>query len=331
MRTNQSLAAALPWADGGAASPQALLTPSGFTLEVIFEYASIERWNDVLTFCLHTITMAKDHWSSQAYQSSAAFVPKLTTKVLSYLDVKPNDRILDIGCGDGVLTARIAQAASQGEVLGLDASKSFISSAQEQYSSANCSFKRQDCSKLEGCSEAINGSWDKVFSNAAMHWILRNADTRTSFFQDVNQALKPGGLFVFEMGANGNVAEVQAAATAALLHAGVSLQDAREASPWFFPSTEHMSALLTDAGFEVDICEHEYRSTKLTADTADGSGGLEGWTRLMCAQFLDVVGDDKKDAALKEICDVLEPIVTRHEDGSKWIGYCRLRAVARKQ
>ena len=39
--------------------------------------------------------MAKDHWSSKAYEDAAGFVPKLTSKVVSYLDVKPNDRILD--------------------------------------------------------------------------------------------------------------------------------------------------------------------------------------------------------------------------------------------
>ena len=272
--------------------------------------------------------MAKDHWSSNAYQSSAGFVPKLTTKVIQYLDIQPTDRILDIGCGDGVLTTQVAQTASSGQVLGLDASKSFISTAQEKYSAPNCSFRYQDCTKLDECPEAVDGSWDKVFSNAAMHWILRNPSIRIPFFHNVNKALKSGGTFVFEMGANGNVAEVQAAATAALLHVGISLEDARKASPWFFPSTDHMFALLSGAGFEVEKCEHEYRSTKTTEDK---NGGLEGWVKLMCAPFLEVVGEEKSGAVLKEICDVVDPIITRHEDGSKWMGYCRLRAVARKK
>ncbi|KAK3054292.1 hypothetical protein LTR09_004560 [Extremus antarcticus] len=268
--------------------------------------------------------MAKDHWSANKYSSAAGFVPKLTTKVISYLDVQPNDRILDLGCGDGVLTTQIAQTASQGEVLGLDASESFIKSAQQQYASSNCTFKHQDCTKLDQCAEAVDGSWDKVFSNAAMHWILRNPDIRTPYFDNVNKALKPAGKFVFEMGGNGNVAEVQAAATAALLHAGVPLEKARAANPWFFPSTEHMSGLLSNAELEVELCEHEYRSTKLTADTDDKSGGLEGW-------FIEVVPEDRQGGVVKEICDVLTPIMTRHEDGSKWMGYTRLRAVARKK
>jgi trans-aconitate methyltransferase len=275
--------------------------------------------------------MAKDHWSAEKYSSAAGFVPQLTTKVLSYLDVQANERILDLGCGDGRLTAQIAQSTAPGEVLGLDASQSFISTAQQQFSSANCTFGHQDCTKLEQRPEAVNGSWDKVFSNAAMHWILRNPDIRMNYLKNVNKALKQDGKFVFEMGANGNCAEVQAAATAALLHAGVPLDKAREANPWFFPSTVHMSNLLDEAGFNVELCEHEYRSTQLTADTDDKSGGLEGWVKLMCAPFLEHVAEDKREVVTREICDVIDPIITRHEDGSKWMGYCRLRAIARKK
>ena len=275
--------------------------------------------------------MAKDHWSSKAYNNAAGFVPKLTSKVVSYLDVQTNDRILDVGCGDGSLTAQIAQQADNVQVLGLDASKSFIETAQKDYRPPNCTYKLQDCTRLEDCSEAVDGSWDKVFSNAAMHWILRKPDTRIEFFHNINKALKPGGRFVLEMGGSGNVAEAQAAATAALLYAGVPLKDAREANPWFFPSTDWMSATLADAGFEVEKCEHEYRPTKLTLDMEDKSGGLEGWVKLFCAQFLEAVSEDKRDGVAKEICDVIEPIITRHEDGSKWMGYARVRAVARKR
>ena len=273
----------------------------------------------------------KDYWSADKYSSAAGFVPQLTTTVVSYLDVQPNDRILDIGCGDGQLTARIAQAASSGQVLGLDASQSFISTAQHKHTTSNCTFKLQDCSKLAECPEAVDGSWDKVFSNAALHWMLQNPGTSRRVFRDVHKALKPRGRLVFEMGGKGNVAEIHAAFTAALMHAGLAIEEARAASPWFFPSSDWMSQTLSDVGFEVEKCEMEYRSTKLNPDTADKSGGLEGWVRLMGAQFLEHVQEGKREGVLREVCEVLENIVTREEDGSKWIGYVRLRAVARKK
>ncbi|TKA83796.1 hypothetical protein B0A55_00078 [Friedmanniomyces simplex] len=287
--------------------------------------SDLRRRHDIMA------TSTKDHWSAEKYSSAADFVPKLTSTVLSYLDVQPTDRVLDIGCGDGQLTVQIAAAASSGQVLGLDASQSFISTAQEKYSGKNCTYKLHDCTHLDRCPEAVDGSWDKVFSNAALHWILRNPDARVNVFRDAHKALKAGGKLVFEMGGKGNVGEVQAAFTAALMHAGLSIEAAREAKPWFFPSVEWMSQTLSEVGFEVEKCELEYRPTKCSPENADGSGGLVGWLRLMGAQFLEAVGEEKREAVLKEVCEVLETVVTREEDGSKWLGYTRLRAVARKQ
>ncbi|KAI7207691.1 S-adenosyl-L-methionine-dependent methyltransferase [Hortaea werneckii] len=273
-----------------------------------------------------------DHWSSAKYQSAASFVPKLTTTVLSYLDIQPNDRMLDIGCGDGQLTSQIAQATTQGHVLGLDASSSFITTANELHSSPNCSYRLQDCTALSASSDAVEaGSWDKVFSNAALHWILRPQTTRANVFHEIHRALKPGGTFVFEMGGKGNVAEIHSAFTAALVHAGLSIEEAREACPWFFPSVEWMRKTLEGSGFEVVKCESEYRPTKLNPETGDGSGGIEGWLRLMGARFLEAVNEGKREGVLKEVSDVLESVITREEDGSRWIGYVRLRAVARKK
>ncbi|GAB1740944.1 hypothetical protein NU219Hw_g6014t1 [Hortaea werneckii] len=243
----------------------------------------------------------QDHWSSEKYQSAASFVPQLTSTVLSYLDVQPTDRILDVGCGDGQLTSQIARVATQGQVLGLDASSSFIATANQSHSSPNCSYHLQDCTALSGTSDAIaEGSWDKVFSNAALHWILRAPTTRTDVFSEIHRALKPGGSFVFEMGGKGNVAEIHAAFTAALVHAGLAIEEAREACPWFFPSVEWMRQMLEAVGFEVVKCESEYRPTKLNPETKDGSGGIEGWLRLMGARFLEAVDEGKREGVLKE-------------------------------
>lgn len=257
-------------------------------------------------------------------------MPKLTAKVVSYLAVSESDRILDIGCGDGPLTAQIAAAAPQGHVLGLDASQNFITSAQEKHASKNCTFRLQDCTRLSECAEAVNGQWDKVFSNAALHWILRNPETRTSVFRDIHSALKPQGLFVCEFGGKGNVGEVHAAMLSALVQRGMSIEHAREASPWFFPSVDWLRAVLEETGFMVEKVESEYRPTKLNPKSADGSGGLEGWIKLMGAEFIAGFDDKERADIVKEVCKILETVVTREEDGSQWVGYVRLRAVARK-
>lgn len=268
-------------------------------------------------------TSRKDHWTSEAYNSAAGFVPKLTSKVVSYLDPKPNENILDIGCGDGSLTAQIANSSAR--VLGVDASRSFIETAKEKFSSGNCEYLLHDATKLETCPEVVDGQWDKVFSNAAMHWILRPKDIRKTFFENMHKSLKPGGKFVFEMGGAGNVAEIQASSISALVHiGGLSLQAAREASPWFFPSVNWMEGMLRDTGFEVEKCELEYRPSQLS------EGALEGWIRLMCADMLECVEEGRREGVVREMGGVLETILTREEDGSQWMGYVRLRGVGRK-
>ncbi|OCK77916.1 S-adenosyl-L-methionine-dependent methyltransferase [Lepidopterella palustris CBS 459.81] len=274
-----------------------------------------------------------DHWSSEAYTSAASFVPKLTATILSHLSPSPTDHILDIGCGDGLLTAQLKSLVPSGTVLGLDASASMITTAQNKYGNlAGLSFATHDCTRLSSSAEFIakKGSWDKVFSNAALHWILRNPVTRSNVFRDVYAALRPGGSFVFEMGGSGNVAEVHTALVGALIVHGVPFKEAREASPWFFPSETWMRKALVDAGFEVETVESEYRPTKLTERKEDGTGGLEGWVKLMGAAYLDKVPAERRDSVVGWVVSVLESVVKREEDGTWWIGYVRLRAVARK-
>jgi len=261
---------------------------------------------------------------------------------LQYLDPQSTDTILDIGCGDGLLTADIAARCAS--VLGLDASASFIKTANEVYQPkhANSKFVEVDCRNLhilqssaKASTQAVvlePNSFDKVFSNAAMHWILRQESTRISFFSDVLALLKPGGSFAFEMGGAGNIAEVHAVLISVLSQrCNISTEKIKAADPWFFPSDIWMRKTLEEAGFEVKVSELEYRPTKATPRGSDGSGGLEGWVRLMGAQFLELIDkSEARDDVVKHVCAVLEDVITREEDGSQWLGYVRLRAVATK-
>ncbi len=249
------------------------------------------------------------------------------------MDPQPDDIILDIGCGDGILTADIASRCKQ--VVGLDSSTSMIRTAKDAVCSKhdNASFMVLDCRYLtaRGHSALQKVQYDKVFSNAAMHWILRDPTTRLDFFSDVFALLKPGGSFVFEMGGAGNVAEVHAALISVLcLRYDIPMEKIKAADPWFFPSDDWMTGTLEKAGFNVRKMETEYRPTQATMKSQDGSGGLQGWIRLMGASFLELLGEgEERDRALSDVCRVLGDIVTR-EDGSQWLGYVRLRAIAAK-
>ncbi|KUJ24112.1 S-adenosyl-L-methionine-dependent methyltransferase [Mollisia scopiformis] len=274
----------------------------------------------------------KDHWSSQAYQNSASFVPKLATKVLQWLDVQKDDIILDVGCGDGVLNLQIAQTLAQGtgKIHGVDSSASMISTAQKAASadpaaSKTCTFEVIDATALLSEPELQQGSFDKTFSNAAMHWILRPESKRKHFFLGVRNSLRSGGNFVFEMGGMGNVAEMRTALLS-VIGRRVGLEKVREIDPWFFPDEIWMTKMLEEevGGWKVERIEREYRPTK-----AD-QGGIEGWVRLMGKQFFDAVGDgEERLECEREVCEVLKT-VCESPGGGEWIGYVRLRAVVKK-
>ncbi|KAF5600992.1 hypothetical protein FPANT_1856 [Fusarium pseudoanthophilum] len=285
----------------------------------------------------------KDRWSANAYQHSASFVPKLATKVVQWLDLQKDDVLLDIGCGgmylspnlnhtpetdhlDGILNAEFAKILAQGSgsMHGVDSSASMIEAARELCKdSQNSTFDVLDATQLVSRPELQKGAFTKVFSNAAMHWILRPEDTRAQFFKGVYASLAPGGSFVFEMGGFGNVSEMRTAALSAVGRR-IGMKAALAADPWFFPDEAWVTKAMQDAGFVVERAEREWRPTPTD------KGGVEGWIRLMASQFLDAISDEKeREEAVQECVGVLRE-VCRNPSGGETIHYVRLRGMARK-
>ncbi|KAI9899167.1 hypothetical protein N3K66_005628 [Trichothecium roseum] len=284
----------------------------------------------------------KDHWSSTEYQKSADFVPKLAGKVVQWLDLQEDDVLLDIGCGDGILNAEFAKVLSRGggSQVGIDSSPAMIRAAQDLCAShANSTFKVADAANLSPPSSSAEpslqpGTFTKVFSNAAMHWILRDPSTHDAFFASVASLLRPGGTLAFEMGGLGNVSEMRAALHIAVTRrltsssGGKGYEEAvaavRAADPWFFGDEAWARRALEAAGLRVDAVEREWRPTPA------GEAGVRGWLRLMGARFLDLVPDEEgREAALDEAATAME-FVSRVPGGGEMLSYVRLRARATK-
>ncbi|OTA57512.1 methyltransferase domain-containing protein [Hypoxylon sp. EC38] len=280
------------------------------------------------------MTKKKDHWSSEAYQHSASFVPKLATKIVQWLDPQKDDVILDIGCGDGVVNLQIQEVLAQGSgsIHGIDASPTMIEAATQAANEAGaskCTFEVVDALKLTQASHLQRGNFTKIFSNAALHWILgackTDAAKQAAFFKAARDALAPGGVFAFEAGGLGNVGEIRAALLSSVARR-VGLARAIEADPWFFPDEAWVTDIMenTVGGWKVERAEREYRPTQ-----AD-EGGVEGWVRLFGAQFFEVLAEGKeREGCIKEVVDVLE-VVCKNPSGGFHLGYVRLRVLARK-
>jgi ubiquinone/menaquinone biosynthesis C-methylase UbiE len=116
---------------------------------------------------------------------------RMFSRLVDLACVRPGDRVLDVGCGPGYLTALAAEAASPGgSALGIDPSEPMIEEGRRTRASANCSFEVDKAESLT----APGGSFDVVVSSLAVHHIPE--DARGQAFAQVFRVLRPGGRVV---------------------------------------------------------------------------------------------------------------------------------------
>ncbi|AHF99775.1 methyltransferase type 11 [Halostagnicola larsenii XH-48] len=245
-----------------------------------------------------------DQWDPDAYDGSHSFVSEYGEDLLEWLDPEPDERVLDVGCGTGQLTAKIA--ARGAEVIGIDQSEAMIDRARSSHS--NCSFIRADATEFDP-----DEPFDAVFSNAALHWISE----QDAVLESIRNALRSGGRFVAELGGADNVRMITYALETELRERGYEA-----AKPWYFPSIGEYAPRLEAHGFEVRSARMFDRPTELE----NGEEGLSNWLELFGEEFFESVPADERDAIVAAVEDELRPTLFR--DGSWIADYRRLRFAA---
>jgi trans-aconitate methyltransferase len=243
-------------------------------------------------------------WDPKAYGKNGAFVHELAGGVLEWLAAKPEEHILDLGCGDGQLTQRVAITGAN--VAGVDASAEMIAAARQRGIVAEFG----DAENLP----YADGIFDAVFSNAALHWV-RGQD---AMMVQVRRVLKPGGRFVAEMGGHGNIAAIHVALRAVLGRHGYA---DREDGVNYYPTAEAYARRLESHGF------HVQRIALISRPTPLSESGMEGWLRTFRRGVIEGLPESLRETVIAETAALLAPAL-RDEEGNWVADYVRLRFIA---
>ncbi|MEO6224272.1 MAG: class I SAM-dependent methyltransferase [Sphingomicrobium sp.] len=237
-------------------------------------------------------------WDAADYGKVGAFVAELGGAALDLLDPQPDERILDVGCGEGTLTKQIVDRGAL--ALGVDSSPEMVAAAR-----AN----GIDALLMDVADMPFAGEFDAAFSNAALHWVLAKDQAARAIYR----ALQAGGRFAGEMGGDGNLARLREALDEELIIRGYV--PPVEASNWY-ASPEEFADVYEAAGFaEMDARLIE-RPTAI-------EHGVAAWVTTFRKGWLDraAVPEDEHDEIGSAVADRI---------GSNIADYVRLRFIMRK-
>jgi trans-aconitate methyltransferase len=259
-------------------------------------------------------------WNPAEYAAHSAVQQSWARELIAKLNLRGDELILDVGCGDGKVTAEMARAVRRGYVVGADASAEMIAFARKTFpSSENPNLKFQVCDARE--IDSIAGRFNIVFSNAALHWV----DNHEAILRGAASVLKPGGRLVISCGGKGNAHDVFLA-----MRPEMRLKRWRGffrelAKPYFFYSPRDYETWLPQFGFEITTLKLEPKDSSY-----EGTNGLAAWLRTTWLPFVQRVPENLRE---EFIAAVTQRYLAKHPadaEGKIHVRMVRLEIDARK-
>lgn len=248
--------------------------------------------------------MANQNWNPGDYNVNADFVPVLGRPVIELLKPMPGERILDLGCGSGVLTRELMKLGC--DVTGVDSSPDMAEAARAD---------GIDARLLDGEKLDFHEEFDAVMSNAALHWMT----DQYAVARGVWNALKPGGRFAAECGGEGCIRVIREGMKIALIKRGI---DYKSRNPWRYPKLGEYTSILENQGFKITFIARIDRPTPLAA-------GLRGWLEVFSESHTHGFTQVEKERFYAEVEEYCRPMLYKEKSG--WTAdYVRLRFLAFK-
>jgi len=258
-------------------------------------------------------------WNAKDYENNSQAQQKWARELIATLNLTGSEDILDLGCGDGKVTAEIAQLLTAGSIVGVDNSIPMIDLAKEKYSNnkhSNLSFLVMDASNLlfEDC-------FDVVFSNAVLHWVKNHKPV----IEGLYKSLRGGGKIFLRMGGEGDAAGILAA-----------INDIKSSDKWTqyftdfeFPYTflgvDEYQKLLKESGFSVGRVELMPKDMM-----HEGKSGLAGWIRTTWLPYTERIPKEKREMFIEEVSTKYLDKVPLDADGKAHVAMLLIEVEAEK-
>jgi trans-aconitate 2-methyltransferase len=234
--------------------------------------------------------LPKAKWNAAEYAANSVVQHSWARELIAKLKLRGDEHLLDVGCGDGKITAEIARALPEGSATGTDASPQMIAFAKKNFPRSrnpNLSFRVMDARKIR-----FTKKFDVLFSNAALHWV----DDHRAFLRGAASVLKPGGRLVISCGGKRNAHDVFVAMRPVIRQARWREFFRKMPAPYFFYAPEDYRTWLPEFGFKP-------RRVALAPKDATyaGEAGFATWLRTTWIPYVQRVPEDVREEFIKAV------------------------------
>jgi len=242
-------------------------------------------------------------WNADSYNKNADFVSNLALPVVELLKPQKDEKILDLGCGEGTLAQEIQKYKTK--VIGVDLSADMVAKSKE---------KGIEAYQMAATDLAFEEQFDAVFSNAVLHWVIDAAQA----IKEINRVLKSRGRFIAEFGGDGNIKALRDAMKSVFQK---HPEYGEFHDPWFFPTTKEYRTLLEQNRFTVKQIELIKRPTPIDE--------IKEWLDIFANGIMQNIPQENKKNFKLEVEELLRSKLYSKKDG--WvIDYVRIRFFAIK-
>jgi len=229
-------------------------------------------------------------WNPEEYAKYSAAQLAWARELIGRLNLRGDESVLDIGSGDGKVTAEIAAALPRGRVIGIDGSHEMVEFARAHYDDKrfpNLEFVCMDARRIE-----LNRRFDFVFSNAALHWV----EDHPAVLKGLNRLMRRGGKLIISCGGRGNAMEILEVVEAVTAKDCWRKYFEEFAFPYHFYGPDEYSRWLSEAGLwslRVELVPKDMPHP--------GAEGLAAWIRTTWLPFTERVPESEREEMIQEV------------------------------